>query len=93
MFVHPQFDPVAVSIGPFSVHWYGLMYLVGFLLFWLLGQWRARRDSWREMTPEDVEDLLFWVSFWAVDWGIVSSINRPFISHIPLTSFAFGMAV
>lgn len=59
MFVHPQFDPVAVSIGPFSVHWYGLMYLVGFLLFWFLGQWRARRDSWREMTPEDVEDLLF----------------------------------
>lgn len=59
MFVHPQFDPVAVSIGPFSVHWYGLMYLVGFLLFWFLGQWRARRDSWREMTPGDVEDLLF----------------------------------
>ncbi len=59
MFVHPQFDPIAFSIGPFSVHWYGLMYLVGFLLFWLLGQWRVRRDAWRGMTPDDVEDLLF----------------------------------
>lgn len=59
MLVHPQFDPIAFSVGPISVHWYGLMYLIGFALFWFLGSYRARKDVWREMTPEAVEDLLF----------------------------------
>ncbi|MCF0253563.1 MAG: prolipoprotein diacylglyceryl transferase [Duodenibacillus sp.] len=58
MLVHPQFDPVAFSLGPVAVHWYGLMYLAGFAAFWLLGRRRAR-DPWRAMTPADVEDLLF----------------------------------
>ena len=36
MLVHPQFDPVAVQLGPVAFHWYGLMYLVAFGLFlWL----------------------------------------------------------
>ena len=34
MLVHPQFDPVAVAIGPVAVRWYGLMYLIGFALIW-----------------------------------------------------------
>ena len=37
MLVHPQFDPIAVQAGPLAVHWYGLMYLIGFTLFYLLG--------------------------------------------------------
>jgi phosphatidylglycerol:prolipoprotein diacylglycerol transferase len=59
MLVHPQFDPVAFSIGPLAVRWYGLMYLVGFVVFVLLGRWRAR-ESWRGMTRQDVDDLLFY---------------------------------
>jgi len=31
MLVHPQFDPVALQLGPVAIHWYGLMYLVAFL--------------------------------------------------------------
>jgi phosphatidylglycerol:prolipoprotein diacylglycerol transferase len=58
MLVHPQFDPVAFSLGPLAVRWYGLMYLVGFALFWWLGRLRAR-DAWRGMSRQDVEDLLF----------------------------------
>jgi phosphatidylglycerol---prolipoprotein diacylglyceryl transferase len=58
MLVHPQFDPVAFSLGPVAVRWYGLMYLVGFALFWSLGCLRAR-DVWRGMSRQDVEDLLF----------------------------------
>jgi phosphatidylglycerol:prolipoprotein diacylglycerol transferase len=38
--IHPQFDPVALSLGPLSVHWYGLMYLIAFLQFWWLGRHR-----------------------------------------------------
>lgn len=60
MLIHPQFNPIALSIGPVSIHWYGLMYLVGFALFWALGSYRAKRDSWRGMTAEGVEDLLFY---------------------------------
>jgi phosphatidylglycerol:prolipoprotein diacylglycerol transferase len=59
MLVHPQFDPVAFSVGPLAVRWYGLMYLVGFVFFVLLGRWRAR-EAWRGMTKQDVDDLLFY---------------------------------
>lgn len=55
--IHPQFDPIAFSVGPVSVHWYGLMYLAGFFCFWLLGRLRSK-DSWREISASDVEDLL-----------------------------------
>ena len=57
MLIHPQFDPIAFSVGPVSVHWYGLMYLVGFALFWFLGSYRAKKDDWRGVTPEAVEEL------------------------------------
>ena len=38
MFIHPQIDPIAISIGPLKVHWYGLMYFFGFLSFIYLGK-------------------------------------------------------
>lgn len=69
MLIHPQFDPVALSVGPLAVHWYGLMYLLGFLAFWLLGRRRAAADPWRGVTPEDVENLLFWGVFGVVAGG------------------------
>ena len=59
MLVHPQFDPIAFSLGPISVHWYGVMYLVGFAAFWLLGRMRSHQ-AWRQMTSDDIEDLLFY---------------------------------
>ena len=33
MLVHPQFDPIAIQLGPVGIHWYGLTYLVAFGLF------------------------------------------------------------
>lgn len=68
MLVHPQFDPVAFSIGPLPVRWYGLMYLLGFVLFLLLGRLRAR-DAWRGFAPREVEDLLFWGVFGVILGG------------------------
>jgi phosphatidylglycerol:prolipoprotein diacylglycerol transferase len=60
--VHPQFDPVAISLGPVQVHWYGLMYLVAFGLFLLLARARAARPQYAQAgwTKQDVEDLLFY---------------------------------
>ena len=54
-----QFDPVALQIGPLAIRWYGLMYLIGFALFLILGRVRAR-DEWRGMSVQDVDDLLFY---------------------------------
>lgn len=62
MLIHPGFDPVAVRIGPLAVHWYGLMYLLGFALFVWLGRRRLRHEPYRSLgwQPRDVEDMLFW---------------------------------
>lgn len=54
---YPQIDPVAISIGPLAIHWYGLMYLLAFTLVWLLGRYRAARYEWQ---PNQLEDLLFY---------------------------------
>jgi phosphatidylglycerol:prolipoprotein diacylglycerol transferase len=58
MLQYPGFNPVAVELGPIKVHWYGIMYLVGFAAAWWLGRVRARdpRSSWK---PLDVDDLVF----------------------------------
>jgi phosphatidylglycerol---prolipoprotein diacylglyceryl transferase len=61
MLQHPQFDPVAVHIGPIAIHWYGLTYLAAFLLFLFLAGRRVRRPQFAHAgwTQRDVEDLLF----------------------------------
>jgi phosphatidylglycerol:prolipoprotein diacylglycerol transferase len=60
MLVHPQIDPVAISIGPLSVHWYGLMYLLGFVLFILLGRYRIRNNPRPVFTYEMLDDTMFY---------------------------------
>ncbi|MBN8510596.1 MAG: prolipoprotein diacylglyceryl transferase [Burkholderiales bacterium] len=62
MLVHPQFDPVAVAIGPVQIHWYGLTYLVAFGLFLWLASLRVRQPwhAAQGWTRRDVEDLLFY---------------------------------
>jgi phosphatidylglycerol:prolipoprotein diacylglycerol transferase len=62
MLVHPQFDPVAIALGPLRIHWYGLTYLAAFGLFLWLASRRTRHPQFAEAgwTRRDVEDLLFW---------------------------------
>ena len=62
MLVHPNPDPVAISIGPVDIHWYGLMYVVAFGLFLLLGRLRIKQphiaaQGWKN---EDLDDMLFY---------------------------------
>ena len=63
MLIHPQFNPVAISVGPLAIHWYGLMYLMAFLQFWWLGKHRIlshpqlARNGW---TVQQLDDLLFY---------------------------------
>lgn len=60
MLVHPQIDPVALTLGPLSIHWYGLMYLLGFVLFIILGRYRIKRAPQSKFTNEMLDDALFY---------------------------------
>ncbi|RJG05371.1 prolipoprotein diacylglyceryl transferase [Noviherbaspirillum cavernae] len=62
MLVHPLPDPIAFKLGPLSVHWYGLMYLVAFVQFLVLGRMRVRQPhiaaaGWKN---QDLDDMLFY---------------------------------
>jgi prolipoprotein diacylglyceryl transferase len=60
MLVHPNINPVAFRLGPLEVHWYGLMYLIGFYGGWGMAILRARKPhvNW----PRDrIGDLLFYI--------------------------------
>lgn len=55
MMTFPQFDPIAFSIGPIKIHWYGIMYLIGFATAFLLGMYRASKDdNWNFDLVSDV---------------------------------------
>jgi phosphatidylglycerol---prolipoprotein diacylglyceryl transferase len=63
MFVHPGFDPIAVSLGPLAIRWYGLMYIVGFALVWWFGRLRIKgikansNGAWQQ---KDLDDVMFY---------------------------------
>jgi phosphatidylglycerol:prolipoprotein diacylglycerol transferase len=61
MWVHPQFNPIALQIGPLAVHWYGLTYLAAFGLFMWLASKRIALPTFAAAgwTRRDVDDLLF----------------------------------
>ncbi len=54
------FDPVAFSIGPLEVHWYGITYLLAFLFFWGLGSWLSNNRKWWGWNSQEVGDFLFY---------------------------------
>ena len=60
MLVHPQFDPIAVQLGPLAVRWYGLMYLVAFGLLWAAGRWRIAKNPQGVWNAKDLDDALFY---------------------------------
>ena len=59
--IHPQFDPVAIHITQnFGIHWYGLMYLLGFLAFFALGRSQIKHKPWFGWHNEMLDDALFY---------------------------------
>ena len=56
--LYPTIDPVAIAIGPIAIHWYGLMYLLGFSLAWLLAHWRVKHEA-LNWTSDQISDLVF----------------------------------
>lgn len=70
MFVFPQFDPVAFHIGPLAVHWYGLMYIAGFLAGWWLAIVHAKRLNFY-LNKDQISDLIFYAALGVVIGGRV----------------------
>ena len=66
MIQYPTIDPVAISLGPLQIHWYGLMYVVGFIAAWWLGRRRAHRVG---LKHDDIGDLLFYGALGVVIGG------------------------
>src|SRR2546430_7630963 len=58
MLTYPGFNKVAFELGPIKVHWYGIMYLLGFAAAWWLARRRAAQpgSTWKK---NDVDDVIF----------------------------------
>jgi len=65
---YPNIDPVAIDLGPLQVHWYGLMYLLGFLAAFLLGQQRAQRTG-SPISKEQVGDMIYFCAIGVIIGG------------------------
>lgn len=73
---YPFIDPIAFSIGSFQVHWYGLMYLFGFLAGWGLARYRVRKPEWNRLGWNDrqIDDLLTWMMIGVVLGGRIGYV-------------------
>ena len=89
--VHPQFDPIALQLGPVAIRWYGLMYVVAFVLFVVIGRLRARRSMLTGWRAVDVDDMLFYGVFGVILGGRLGYVlfYKPayYLAH-PLEAFA-----
>ena len=59
MITYPEIDPVIISIGFLKIRWYGLMYLIGFVVAILLAKARTKK-SWSPIKRSEVDDLIFY---------------------------------
>lgn len=73
MLTFPKIDPVLIAIGPLKIHWYGLMYLIGFAAVWVLGRKRAGQP-WSPIKPEAIEDLVTYGALGVILGGRVGYI-------------------
>lgn len=91
MLTHPQFNPVALSLGPISIHWYGLMYLVAFVLFVMLGRLHARRRPELGWDAGKIDDLLLYGMLGVVIGGRLGEVvffQLPYYLSNPLEIIA-----
>jgi len=89
MLKYPHIDPIAFHIGPLKVHWYGIMYLIGFAAAWLLARKRAVRPG-SPVTQVQVSDLIFYSALGVVLGGRIGYMlfyDLPNFIHHPWIFF------
>ena len=88
MMKFPAIDPVAIHLGPLQIHWYGIMYLIGFSAAWWLGQQRAKTNP--DWNVEQIGDLIFYGALGAIIGGRMGYIlfyDLASYLHSPLNIF------
>lgn len=88
MLTYPNIDPVAIAIGPLKIHWYGLMYVIGFLGAWGLARWRIQ--SLKNWSSEQVDDLVFYGALGVILGGRIGYMffyNLPTLISDPVSFF------
>ncbi len=88
---HPQFDPIAIHLGSYGIHWYGLMYLTGFLGFLLLGKYQIKHKPWFNWNQPMIDDALFYGALGVIlggRLGYVVFYQASYFIHHPLEIFA-----
>lgn len=91
----PAIDPVAVAIGPITIKWYALAYIVGLVGGWFYARRLVARDRlWGGLsrpTLDDVDDLIVWVALGVVLGGRIGYVlfyNLPLYLSDPIEIFA-----
>ncbi|HVI25670.1 MAG TPA: prolipoprotein diacylglyceryl transferase [Xanthomonadaceae bacterium] len=69
-----QIDPIALTLGPLQIHWYGLMYLLGFGVAWWLGRRRVRAGRLPGVDEHGYGDLMFYAMLGVVLGGRIGYI-------------------
>lgn len=87
-FQFPNIDPIAVHLGPVSIHWYALAYLAGIIGGWFLAKHICRLDHNRFRPNEtDVDDFMTWAVLGVILGGRIGYIlfyNFPIYMEHPL---------
>jgi phosphatidylglycerol:prolipoprotein diacylglycerol transferase len=73
MLTYTPIDPIAISLGPVAVRWYGLMYVIGILGGWWLGKVLARRPN-TPLNEQQVDDLVTWLALGVIFGGRIGSV-------------------
>jgi phosphatidylglycerol:prolipoprotein diacylglycerol transferase len=86
MLIHPNFDPIALHLGPLAVRWYGLMYLLAFVQCIVIGRLRLRlpyvaAQGW---TTKDIDDILF--------YGVLGTILGGRLGYVVFYKSSFYLA-
>ncbi len=84
MLTHPQFDPVAVQLGPLAIRWYGLMYVLAFAMFWFMGRYRIRKNASGDFNETQLEDMLF--------YGVLGVILGGRLGYVLFYKFSYYLA-
>jgi phosphatidylglycerol:prolipoprotein diacylglycerol transferase len=86
---HPNMDPVALNLGPLSIHWYGLMYLAAFVSAWFIAKHQVAKP-WSLIKAEHLDDMIFYAALGVVLGGRVGYVffyNFPKFLEDPIWLF------
>ncbi|MEO6146848.1 MAG: prolipoprotein diacylglyceryl transferase [Sulfuriferula sp.] len=84
MLIHPDFNPIAISIGPLAIRWYGLMYLTAFMLVLVLGRRRIKQHPDSGWTIKNLDDVLF--------YGVLGTVLGGRLGYVLFYKFSYYLA-